>query len=190
MKKKLNIPTYTNQHSVHKYLIQMLQHLEILKFSSTGIRYHPMIIRCYLSSVAIASAAYYEILVNEKLGSSFLIPPSHYRLRKYNYYIKPERGFNQNIMCELQNKVKKNSDKEKCLVLLMDEMKIKENLVWDKHNGELIGYLDLGESDLNYATLLKVTTVAPHVFVFLIRSILNLLKFSLANFPADGISGL
>ena len=72
----------------------------------------------------------------------------------------------------------------------MDEMKTKENLVWDKHNGELIGYLDLGEIDLNYATLSKVTTAPPHAFVFLIRSILHLFKFSLVSFPTDGISGL
>ena len=85
----------------------MLQHLEILKFSSTGIRYHPMIIRWYLSPAAKSSAAYDEISVNEKVGRGFLIPPSHYRLRDYKYYIKPEREFNQNIMCEIQHKVKK-----------------------------------------------------------------------------------
>ena len=68
----------------------------------------------------------------------------------------------------------------------MDEMKIQENLVWDKHNGELIGYVDLG--DINYAAMSKVTTVASHVLVFLIRSIVNPFKFSLANFATDGIS--
>ena len=70
----------------------------------------------------------------------------------------------------------------------MDEMKIQENLVRDKHTGELIGYVDLGDIDLNYAKLLKVITVASHVLVFLIRSIVNLFEFSLANFATDGIS--
>ena len=65
-------------------------------------------------------------------------------------------------------------------------MKIQENLVWDKHNGELIGYVDLG--DINYAAMSKVTTVASHVLVFLIRSIVNPFKFSLANFVTDDIS--
>ena len=91
-------------------------------------------------------------------------------------------------MRELRHKVKYFSDKGKFVVLLMDEMKIQENLVWDKHNGELIGYVDLGDIDLNYATLSKVTTVASHVLVFLIRSIVNPFKFSLANFATDGIS--
>ena len=89
-------------------------------------------------------------------------------------------------MHELRHKVKEFSDKEKFVVLLMDEMKIQENLVWDKHNGELIGYVDLG--DINYAAMSKVTTVASHVLVFLIRSIVNPFKFSLANFATDGIS--
>ena len=89
-------------------------------------------------------------------------------------------------MRELRHKVKYFSDKGKFVVLLMDEMKIQENLVWDKHNGELIGYVDLG--DINYAAMSKVTTVASHVLVFLIRSIVNPFKFSLANFVTDDIS--
>ena len=123
-----------------------------------------------------------------KKGTGFLILPSRHRLRDYKNYIKPERGFNPNIMRELRHKIKDFSGKEKFIVLLMDEMKIQENLVWDKHNGELTGYVDLGEIDLNYATLSKVTTVASHVLVFLIRSIVNPFKFSLANFATDGIS--
>ena len=43
---------------------------------------------------------------------------------------------------------------------------MQENLVWDKENGELIGYVDLGDIDINYVTFPKVTTVASHVLVF------------------------
>ena len=49
-------------------------------------------------------------------------------------------------------------------------------------------YVDLGDIDLNYATLSKVTTVASHALVFLIQSIVNPFKFSIANFATDGIS--
>ena len=55
----------------------------------------------------------------------------------------------------------------------MDEIKIQENLVWDKHSGELISYVDLGDVNLNYATLSKVEEITTHVLVFLIRSIVN-----------------
>ena len=91
-------------------------------------------------------------------------------------------------MRELRHSVKDFSDKEKCVVLLMDEIKIQENLVCDKHNGELIRYVDLGDTALNYPTLSKVTTVPSHVLIFLIRSIVNPFKFSFANFATDGIS--
>ena len=147
-----------------------------------------MIIRYCLSLAAKSSAAYDKIRYDEKKGTGFLILPSRCCLRDYKNYIKPERGFNPNIMRELRRKVKDFSDKEKFVVLLMDEMKIQENLVWYKRNGELIRYVDLGDVDLNYATLPKVTTVASHVLVFLIHSIVNLFKFSLANFVTDGIS--
>ena len=32
-------------------------------------------------------------------------------------------------------------------------MKIVEDLVWDKHSGELIEFVDLGETYTNYSTL-------------------------------------
>ena len=46
----------------------------------------------------------------------------------------------------------------------MDEMKIQENLVWDKHTGDLIGYVDFGDTELIYATLQKSTDIATHVY--------------------------
>ena len=46
-------------------------------------------------------------------------------------------------------------------------MKIQENLVWDKHTGDLIGFVDLGDTELNYATLRKAEGIATHVLVFL-----------------------
>ena len=73
------------------------------------------------------------------------------------------------------------------VVILMDEMKIKENLVWDKHTGELIGYDDLGDIEPNYTTLPKVNEIVSHVIVLLVHSIVNSFKFSLANFATKGI---
>ena len=65
-------------------------------------------------------------------------------------------------------------------------MKIQSNIVWDKHTGELIGYFDLGVTELNYATLEKTDNIAIHILAFLIRSIVNSFKFSLANFATSG----
>ena len=72
----------------------------------------------------------------------------------------------------------------------MDEMKIQENLVWDKHTNDLIGFVDLGDTELNYATLKKSDELASHVLVFLVRSIVNPLKFSFANFATTNVDSL
>ena len=41
-------------------------------------------------------------------------------------------------------------------IVLMDEMKMQSNFVWDKQTGKLIGYVDLGDTELNDATLEKL----------------------------------
>ena len=61
-------------------------------------------------------------------------------------------------------------------------MKIQENLVWSKQTGDLIGFVDLGDVNLNYATLQETNAIASHVLAFLLRSVVNPFKFSLANF--------
>ena len=65
-----------------------------------------MIIRYCLSLAAKSSAADDKIRYDENTCTGFLIFPSRRRLRDYKNYIKPERGFNPNIMHEFRHKVK------------------------------------------------------------------------------------
>ena len=138
----------------------------------TSIRYHPMIIRYCLALQAKSAAAYNEIRYDAKTGTGFVVLPSQRR----------PRDFNHEIINELKNKVKYFSDIERFMVILFDEMKIQENLVWSKHTGDLIGFVDLGDVNLNYATLQETNAIASHVLVFLLRSVVNPFKFNLANF--------
>jgi hypothetical protein len=46
--------------------------------------------------------------------------------------------------------------------ILVHEMKVKEDLVWDKHTGELVGFVDLGDVNPNYGTLQSVKELATH----------------------------
>ena len=69
-------------------------------------------------------------------------------------------------------------------------MKIQENLVWDKHSGDLIGYVDLGDNEVNYATLKNAEHLASHVLVFLVCGIVNPFKFPLANFATTGATSI
>eukprot|EP00794_Sanderia_malayensis_P013209 gene13209-14561_t len=65
-------------------------------------------------------------------------------------------------------------------------MKVQKDLVWDKNTGELVGFVDLGDMDVNYAVLSKNTEFATHVLVFLVKSLVNPLYFSFATFSTSG----
>ncbi|XP_022786484.1 uncharacterized protein LOC111326694 isoform X1 [Stylophora pistillata] len=77
---------------------------------------------------------------------------------------------------------------QRYILLLFDEMKILSNLVFDKVSGELNGFLDLGDPDINFGILEKADKIASHAMVFYIRGLCTELKFSLAYFATDGIT--
>ena len=47
----------------------------------------------------------------------------------------------------------------------MDEMKIQENLVWNKHKGKLIGFIDLGDDDINNVTSLVKLSKPVEIYI-------------------------
>ena len=67
-------------------------------------------------------------------------------------------------------------------------MKVQEDLVWNKHTGELIGFVDLGSEEMNESLLEDNQKLATHIMVFMVKSIKNPLTFSFANFATDGAS--
>ena len=67
-------------------------------------------------------------------------------------------------------------------------MKIRSNLVYHKESGELIGFVDLGDPDVNYSTLQEENELATHAFVFFVRGLATDLSFNLAYFAKTGIT--
>ena len=84
-------------------------------------------------------------------------------------------GLNKENVENLKDKVSKFSDLQRYVAVVMDEMKIQSNLVFDKVSGELIGFIDLGDPMTNYATL-QEDTVASHALAFLVRGLATDLK--------------
>ena len=150
--------------------------------SASGARYHPMIIRYCLAIHAKSPAAY-----NELRNSGILVLPSQRTLRDYKNAVKPKRGFNPEVIEELKQATQKLFDVQRYVCMTFDEMKIQAGLVFDKNSGELIGYTDLGDPDVNYSCL-KQAEIASHVLVFYIRGLASDLKFPLANFATTGIT--
>ena len=151
--------------------------------SSTGVRYHPMIIQFCLSLAAKSPSTYEELR-----NSGVLVLPSQRRLKDYRNAIKPDRGFQKGVIDILKEETDSYFDVQRYVVLLFDEMKVMANLVLDKTTGELIGFTDLGDPDLNFGVLEKVDMIVTHALAFLVRGVCTDLKFGLAHFATAGIT--
>ena len=156
---------------------------KILSASTTGVKYHPMIVRFCLSLAAKSPSCYEELR-----KSKILRLPSQRTLRDYRNCIRPRTGFHEDVIEELIVQSQSYFDVQRYVVLLFDEMKITSNLVFDKFTGELIGFVDLGDPDVNFASLEKADNLASHALVFMVRGVSTELKFSLAYFATDGIT--
>ena len=86
------------------------------------------------------------------------------------------------------------SEKDSFIVLSWDEMKIKEDLVFDKHTCNLVGFTNVG--DIN-DILDKVeqqtdgkpySNVSSHMLLFMVRGMFSSLEFPYAHFATRGVS--
>ena len=161
---------------------------------SRGMRWHPLIIKWCLYLRHQSSGAY-ETLRN----SGCIHLPSQRTLRDYTHYVHAAPGFSNEVdnMLKQAAEVDTCEDYEKCTLLLLDEMHIREGLVYDKHNGKLIGFADLGQihehlwkyekSLLNEST--SAQPLATTMMVFMVRGLFNKLQFAYAQFPCAKVSG-
>ena len=148
-----------------------------------SIKCYPMIIRFCLSLGSKSSSAYDELCT-----SKVLTLPCRRTLRDYRNAIKPSAGFNSEIVAELIQTAQSLTGYQRYAVLSFDEVKIKENLVFDKYSGNLIGYVDFGDPELNFSSFNDVNDVATHVLVYYVRGLASNLKFSLAYFGTKGVT--
>ena len=88
------------------------------------------------------------------------------------------------------------AERNKCVILLLDEMHVREDLVYDKHEGELIGFTNLGDINDHLATYEKALngdeeppSLAKSVLVFMVRGLFTKLQFAYAQFPCSSLAG-
>ena len=117
-----------------------------------------------------------------------MVLPSQRRLKDYRNAIRPQRGFQKEVVEELKALTDSYFDVQRFVVLLFDEMKVMSNLVFDKVTEELIGFTDLGDPDLNYGVLEKTNEIATDTLAFLIQGVCTELKFCLAYFATTGVT--
>ena len=180
------------------------------KAKKNGVRWHPLFIRWCLN-IMLTSSKTYEIIRE----SGFISLPSKRTLQDYTHWIKLQPGFNADIIeyLRIEANVDGLSDWEKYVVLLpsclnitlfrhvvlaFDEMKIREDLVFDKSTGEVIGFIDYGEGSLDqkFVALREQcvkqrfdhTKVATHMLTLMVRGIFFKCDFPLAHFSTQGIN--
>ena len=66
-------------------------------------------------------------------------------------------------------------------------MKIQAKLVFDKRTNELIGFIDLGEENLNEA-LTSINELATHALAFLVRGVATDFKYTLVYFLTKDVT--
>ena len=162
------------------------QQKEISLKSGVGRRYHPMIIRWCLSISTKSASAYDELRETFKDGGMLELP-SRRMLRNYRNAVTPECGFNPDIIAELIKSSKDYHGTQRYTILTFDEMKIQDNLVWNKYSGDLVGFVDLGDPETNYATFQNADAVATHALAFMVRGIQTSLKFIIAYFATTSV---
>ena len=135
-------------------------------------------------SLATKSPSCYEELRN---ASGVLVLPSQRTLRDYRNAITPKPGFNAEVINGLIALTTTYFNIQRYVVLLFDEMTVKANLVFNKESGELIGFTDLGDPEVNYNTLEKCDELATPALVFLLRGVCTNLKFALVYFATTDV---
>ena len=157
--------------------------MKLLQSEKMGRRYHSQIIRFALSLHGKSPAAY-----NELRDSGALILPSERVLRDYKNYFKPKAGINIDNIESLREKASSLSQVQRYVVIVIDEMKIQPNLVFDKYSGDLIGFVDLGDPVTNYASLGEEDVMATHAQAFLVRGMCSDFKHVIAYYFTENVT--
>ena len=103
------------------------------------VRWYPALIKWCLHLKFKSSSGYHALC-----NTGVLTLLSEKTLGDYAHWIKGEAGFQASVNHQL---IKEANVKEKdeCVALVGDEIKVREDLVFDKHSCRLVGFVNLGE---------------------------------------------
>ena len=163
--------------------------------NSRGMRWHPLMIRCCIYLRHQSQSAY------ETLWQCISLP-SQRTLRDYTYHVRPTSGFSVDVDRELHRaaNLDQYKEREKYVILLLDEMHVKEELVYDKHTGQLIGFVNLEEINTHLKEFEKSLAadsspsptqppLASTIMTFMVRGLFSSLQYPYAQFPCSNLTG-
>ena len=164
------------------------------KSNAKGMHWHPLMIK-WCPYLRHRSSGAYELLRE----SGCIKLPSQRTLRDYTHFVKAATGFSSEVdeMVAQAGNVDKCEVYQRYVLLILDEMHIREDLVFDKHSGELIGFVNLGDINQHLVAFEQAVTgenqphqpLASTMMVFMVRGLFTKLQFAYAQFPCGTITG-
>ena len=155
------------------------------------MRWHPAVIRWCLR-IYLKSHKLYEDLRN----SGGLKLPSGRTLSDYNNYCSPQTGWKTDNLKVMREQFQKKKPPKHARLggLYFDEMKIKEGLVFNTKNWELVGFTDILENDgidtETKSSAQATDHLATHVLQFFFRSTFFNFDYPCAFFLTKNITAL
>ena len=159
---------------------------------SKGMRWHPLMIKWALY-LQYQSAGAYETV------RSYVALPSQRTLRDYSHHSEAHVGFSDEADKQLMAvaDVGRIPDWQKYVVVLMDEMHIREDLIYDKHTGALLGFTNLGDINSHLDSFersvetntISESLLAKTMLVIMVRGLFTKLQYPYAQFPSVKLSG-
>ena len=161
--------------------------------SSSGRRWHPLIVKWCLYLHHISTKAYETIRT-----SGILTLPSSRTLRDYKHLSSTSVGFSIEADRQLLDILNQKDDLAKYCVLLFDEMYIKQGLVFEESTGSLFGFTDLGDISNQLEEFLQSfkdhseslpRPLAKAMLVFMVKGLFNNVSLPYAQFPVLSVKG-
>jgi len=154
-------------------------------------KWHPLFIKWYLYLRHLSGKSYQVLR-----SSAGLKLPSQSTLRDYTHHIPAKIGFSAEVDQHLVDVAFLSDNLNKYVILAMDEVHIKHDLVYDKHDGHLIGFVDLGNTNnkiLDYEKMLSPEESEPElastVLVFMVRGLPSNLNYPYVQFACNDLNG-
>lgn len=121
-------------------------------------------------------------------------------LQDYSQCVRSAAGFFSAVDRQLMQAAKFDSGKlyEKLVCLLLDEMYIREDLVYEKATGKLVGFTAMGEINDHLLAFERSLDeekddykeeVAKTMLVFMVHGLFSRLRFPYAQFPCSAVTG-
>ena len=186
-----HLRTHTGEVSDQFLELLLKDQAKALSVESRQMRWHPLVIKWCLR-LYNKSHASYEDLRNSRV----LRLPSGRTLSDYRNFNHQSSGWKAETLNSMKSEflALKPTKRAHLGMLLFDEVKIKEGLVFDSATWELLGFTDIQEeSELLLSEpgpKSKVPQVATHVMQFFFRSVFNKFTHPCAYFLTNGVSAV